>query len=46
MSSKDLLQDGMNALSRLLGQQSSSSATRELREIYDTSVSFKYSLCI
>jgi hypothetical protein len=42
MSSKDLLQDGMNALSRLLGQQSSSSATRELREIYDTSVSFKY----
>ena len=42
MSSKDLLQDGMNALSRLLGQQSSSSATRELREVYDTSVSFKY----
>ena len=42
MSSKDLLQDGMNALSKLLGQQSSSSATRELREVYDTSVSFKY----
>lgn len=41
-NAKDQLQDGINSLSRLLDQPSSSSATRELREVYDTSVSFKY----
>lgn len=42
MSNKDILQDGMNALERLLDKEFSSELTNELNEVFDTAFSFKY----